>query len=88
MPYAFPASITMHNAAVTSAALSQALQAGERTVDASAVMQADSSLIALLLQAQRSAKEVRVIGLSQRAQQLAALYGVQEFLHYQVNHHK
>jgi ABC-type transporter Mla MlaB component len=81
MPYALPATVTMHNAAATSAALSQALRTGERVVDAAAVNQADSSLIALLLQARRSGPDVRIEGLPKRAQQLAALYGVQDLLH-------
>jgi anti-anti-sigma regulatory factor len=81
MPYVLPAFVTLHNVAATSAALLQAIQAGDHVIDASAVTQADSSLMALLLQARRSAQNVRVTGLSPRAQQLMALYGVQEFLH-------
>ncbi|MFM2398601.1 MAG: hypothetical protein RL341_758 [Pseudomonadota bacterium] len=80
MAFSLPASVTVKNAAATSAALAAALRGGERTVDASGVTQNDSSLVAILLQARRAAPDVQFTGLSERAHQLAALYGVREFI--------
>jgi phospholipid transport system transporter-binding protein len=80
MAFALPSTITMHNAAATAAALLAAVKAGERTVDLSAVTQSDSSLVAMLLEARRTAADVQVINVPARVAQLAALYDVGEFI--------
>jgi phospholipid transport system transporter-binding protein len=80
MAFTLPASVTVKNAAATSAALAAALRGGERVVDASAVTESDSSLVAMMLQARRAAADVKIVGLSDRARQLAQLYGVSEFV--------
>jgi phospholipid transport system transporter-binding protein len=80
MPFALPATVVMPNAASTAAALLAAVRGGERTVDAGAVTHSDSSLIALLLHARRAAQDLQVINVPAKVTQLAALYGVGEFL--------
>jgi ABC-type transporter Mla MlaB component len=80
MAYQLPASVTKQTAAATSVALAAALRAGERVVDASAVTESDSTLVAILLQARRAAADVQFSGLSNRVLQLATLYGVREFV--------
>lgn len=81
-----PADATLQKVAELAAALPAALAggSGEFTVDASALTGYDTSTIALLMQARRTAQAAgrgfRVTGAPRQLQQLAALYGVEELL--------
>ena len=82
-----PAELTLQQATACLAMLLQGLRAGtqpEVRVDASALMQFDSSAIAVLLACRRASlaagKTFAVHGLSPKLVQLAGLYGVTELL--------
>lgn len=81
-----PATATLDETAELAAALPAAVADGSGTlaIDASALQAFDTSLIALLLQARRLAREagrdVRVAGAPAKLAQLAQLYGVEDLL--------
>lgn len=81
-----PATATLDETAELAAALPAAVAAGSGplAIDAGALQAFDTSLIALLLQARRLAREagrdIRVTGAPAKLAQLAQLYGVEELL--------
>ncbi|MBK6470691.1 MAG: STAS domain-containing protein [Betaproteobacteria bacterium] len=81
-----PADATLEHAAELAATLPAALAQGEGLfrVDASALQAYDTSTIALLMQARRTAQAAgrgfMVTGAPAQLTQLAALYGVEELL--------
>jgi phospholipid transport system transporter-binding protein len=83
---ALPATLTHAQATSVSQQLQALLLSAKGTcvVDASALHQFDSSALAVLLGACRTAAQqaltLQIIGLPQRAVQLATLYGVSEIL--------
>ncbi len=92
MPFAFPAQVTLRQTLAVQASLRQALASGETVLDASAVRELDSTLIALLLDAKRQQPGMTVQGLSDQAQALARVYDVADLLglptsNHQVHHH-
>lgn len=63
----------------------QLAQGGEAVLDASALVQFDSSALAVILACRRAAlaqgAQLRITGLPERAQALAKVYGLSELLH-------
>ncbi len=83
--YALPAAVTMQNASAALHGVEAALAAGgDLRIDASGVVDLDTSAVALLLQARRLARQRGVgyslTGATSRLQSLAALYGVESLL--------
>ncbi len=60
-------------------------QGGEAVLDASALTQFDSSALAVILACRRAVMgqgaQLRIVGLPQRAQALAQVYGLSDLLH-------
>ena len=83
---ALPASVTMQEASAVLRSVEAAMPAagGRLQIDAAALQAFDTSLIAVLLQALRSAKSrgaaVRVVQAPAKLVSLAALYGVDSLL--------
>ena len=83
---ALPATLTHAQAAAVAQQLQKTLLSAKQTcvLDASALQQFDSSALAVLLAACRTAAQhslaLQIVGLPKRAVQLATLYGVSEIL--------
>jgi phospholipid transport system transporter-binding protein len=83
--YALPATVTMQQASAALRGVEAALAAGgDLQLDASGVVDLDTSAVALLLQARRLANKRGVgftlTGAPPKLQALAALYGVESLL--------
>ena len=83
--YTLPATVTMQQASAALRGVEAALQAGgDLQLDASGVVDLDTSAVALLLQARRLAARRGVgftlTGAPPKLQSLAALYGVESLL--------
>jgi phospholipid transport system transporter-binding protein len=81
MSFALPASLTLANAAECERQLVAAIAAGERTVDAAALTQCDSSAVAVLISALRkSGSAIAVASPPSMLLSLATLYGADALL--------